>query len=85
MSMIGLASPIVRLFQNPTGTIGALARAMLEFLYAGIPLAKPIAATPRIVALLSRADNAPFLEAARGTVPSLLSENMTTPAFESSE
>jgi hypothetical protein len=41
-SMIGLTSPILREQQNPTGTIGALARAMLLFLYAGILPAAPI-------------------------------------------
>lgn len=41
MSMIGLAKPYLRLFQNPTGTIGAAARAMLEFLYSGIGASPP--------------------------------------------
>lgn len=43
MSMIGLASPIRRLFQNPAGTVGAAAREMLEFLYSGIAAAAPTA------------------------------------------
>lgn len=41
-SMIGLESPTVREQQPPTGTIGAPARAMLLFLYAGIALAAPV-------------------------------------------
>ncbi len=56
-SMIGIVSPIVRLMQNPTGTIGALARAMLEFLYAGILPAGPPVGHPRAINLISRADN----------------------------
>lgn len=36
--MIGLASPRMREQQNPTGTVGAPARAMLLFLYSGIAL-----------------------------------------------
>jgi hypothetical protein len=43
-SILGLASDTVREQQNPTGTIGAPARAMLLFLYAGIALASPAAA-----------------------------------------
>lgn len=38
MSMIGLLRCSTRLFQNPTGTITAAGRAMVAFLYSGIPL-----------------------------------------------
>lgn len=40
-SMLGLASPVRREQKNPTGTIAAVAREMLLFLYAGIALAAP--------------------------------------------
>lgn len=41
MSMMGFARATVRLFKNPTGTIAAAARSMLEFLYSGIALGPP--------------------------------------------
>lgn len=42
-SMLGLASSTVREQQNPTGTIGAPARLLLLFLYAGIAASNPVA------------------------------------------
>ncbi len=56
-SMIGIVSPIVRLMRNPAGALDALARAMLEFLYAGILPAGPPVGHPRAINLISRADN----------------------------
>lgn len=40
-SMIGLTSPTLIEQQNPTGAIGAPARALLLFLYSGIALSPP--------------------------------------------
>lgn len=71
MSMIGLAKPFVRLFQNPAGTISAVGRAMAEFLYAGIGLGEPAVATPRIVYLTASRANHPALTASRSNRPSL--------------
>jgi len=41
MSMIGIVKPNVRLFKNPAGVVDATARAMVLFLYSGIPFAPP--------------------------------------------
>jgi hypothetical protein len=51
-SMIGLAKPWLRAFKNPTGTVDAEARAMLLFLYGGIPLDSPVAFVLRNLPLL---------------------------------
>ncbi len=56
-SLIGLTAPTVREQQNPTGTIGAPARAMLLFLYSGIALALPIVAVAKILTLLASVDS----------------------------
>lgn len=73
MSMLGIAKASTRLLQNPTGTIGAAARAMLEFLYSGILPAAPVAATPRsITGYFASRSNAPALTASRSNAPSLV-------------
>jgi hypothetical protein len=76
---MGLASPFRRVFQNPTGTIGAAARAMLAFLYSGIPLAPPIAAQPRLLFAPSRVDTAPLLVSSLDTGPHVPSGLDTAP------
>jgi len=40
-SLIGLAKPMVRCLQNPSGSIGQSGRQMLEFLYSGILASAP--------------------------------------------
>lgn len=73
MSMIGFARAFVRLFQNPTSTVGAVAREMLEFLYSGIALAAPVAALPRSIALVSSRSNAVSLVSSRSNAVALTS------------
>ena len=71
MSMIGLASPIIRLFKNPSGVINAVGRALAEFLYGGIALGAPAVATPRILYYQASQNNALSLQASRNTAFSL--------------
>lgn len=66
--MIGLGRPYVRLMQNPTGTIGSVARAMLNFLYYGIDLGLPPHADPRVIGpILASRDTTYAIPAERAT------------------
>lgn len=85
MSMLGLARATVRLFKNPTGTIAAVARAMFEFLYAGITLGPPTASTPRVLAYQASRATTISRVAARGTAPALQASRATTIAKMASE
>jgi len=86
MSMLGLARATVRLFQNPTGTIGAAARAMLEFLYSGIPLALPPVTTPRVITgLIASRSTTVALGASRSTAMRLSASRSTTVTLTASE
>lgn len=82
--MLGLAKPFVRLFQNPTGTIGAAARALLEFLYSGIALSPPTQPIPRVfTALASRSNTVTCFASSTTTATALASRSNTVSAFAS--
>lgn len=70
-SMLGTARATVRQFQNPTGTIGAAARAMLEFLYGGIALSPPTAGAPRVEFYIVSRSNTPSRVVGRSNTPSV--------------
>lgn len=85
MSMLGLARASVRLFKNPTGTIAAVARAMFEFLYAGIGLGPPVASVPRVLQYQASRATTIGLAALRGTAPTLQASRATTVSKFASE
>jgi hypothetical protein len=85
MSMLGLAKASVRLFQNPTGTIGAAARAILEFLYSGILPSAPVAALPRVLSLRASVSTALAMRASNSAAVSLSASRSTAITMPASE
>jgi hypothetical protein len=76
-SMIGIGQATVRFMQNPTGTIGQIAKAMLEYLYAGI-LPTPVIPEPRLITgLLASRDTTFTLLGDRATTFSVQAEQAT--------
>lgn len=70
-SMIGLASSFRRLLANPTGTVTAAAKYMLEFLYSGIALAEPPQVSSHIFSFLAGSATSRTLKASNVNVYTL--------------
>jgi hypothetical protein len=89
MSMLGLCRASVRLLKNPTGTIGATARAMVAFLYAGIPLGvaalPPVAVTRTFALVASRSTTFPQTGSRASATQVMIATRNTTVTLIASE